>query len=287
MRVWWALIGATVAAVAYGTATILQAQSVRRLTDVDANSPAGSRLAAGRLYLFGLVLDALGFLASVAALRRLPLFLVESAVASSVAVTAGLAVLILGVHLRRAETTALAITVSGLVLLAVSARDGAAQHVGPVAGWLLLGSAAGVALLLLTGVRMTDRTAGSTVLAAASGLGFGIVGISARTLQLRTPWWHTAADPILWAIAAHGAVAAVAYGFALQRGRTTTVAAITFSVETVFPAAIGLALLGDAVRPHLVPVAAVGFLATVGGSILLSAHAEPDRVDAATARASH
>jgi drug/metabolite transporter (DMT)-like permease len=209
----------------------------------------------------------------------LPLFLVESAVASSVAVTAGLAVLVLGVRLRRIEVAALAVTFFGLVLLAICARDGAAQHVGPVAGWMLLGSAGGVLLILLAGLRMVDRTAGSIVLAVASGLGFGVLGISARTLQVRTPWWHTVADPVLWAVIAHGVLSAVAYGFALQRGRTTTVAAITFTVETVLPAGIGLAFLGDAVRTHLVPLAAVGFLATVGGSIMLSAHAEPDRVE--------
>lgn len=274
---WWAFAGAGVAAVAYGSATILQALSVRRLVALGPGASARARLPAGYLYAAGLALDLLGFLASLAALRRLPLFLVESAVAASVAVTAVLAVLVLGVRLRRLEVGALAATVAGLVALAVTAREGAAHPVGSAAGWLLLVSAAVVALLVLAGVRAAGRPASPVVLAVASGLGFGIVGISARTLQVRTPWRHTVADPVLWAVLAHGALATIAYGLALHRGRATTVAAVTFAVETVLPAAIGLAFLGDAVRPHLAPVAAAGFVATVVGSVLLAAHAEPEQ----------
>lgn len=268
------LVGAAVAAVAYGTATILQALGVRQIAGLESHASVWSRVVAGRLYAIGLALDGLGFVASVASLRRLPLFLVESAVASSVAVTAVLAVLVLHVRLRHAEKAAIGATSLGLALLGVSAQAGAARHVGTVAGWLLLGSAAVVALVLLVGVRDSHDVRATLVLAVASGVGFGLVGVAARTLQVRDPWWHTAADPVLWALAAQGILASVAYGFALHRGRTTTVAAITFVVETVLPTAIGLVFLGDAVRAHLVPVATIGFLATLGGCIVLARHAE-------------
>lgn len=262
------------AAVAYGAATILQSLGVRRIAGVDSGASVWTRVAAGRLYALGLALDGLGFVASIAALRSLPLFLVESAVASSVAVTAVLAVLVLAVRLRHSEVVALGVTSLGLVLLAVSAHVGPARQVATVVGWLLLGSTAVVALILLIGVRDRNAARGSALLAAASGVGFGVVGIAARTLHVRVPWWHTVADPALWALGAQGILASVAYGFALHRGRTTTVAAITFAVETVLPTAIGLAFLGDAVRPHLVPVATLGFLATLGGSIALAGYAE-------------
>jgi hypothetical protein len=68
-----------------------------------------------------------------------------------------------------------------------------------------------------------------------------------------------------------------AYAVALERGRATTVAAVTFAVETLVPAAIGLLWLGDAVRPGRgwALVALLGFAATLGGSIALAAHSEP------------
>lgn len=272
------LLGAAVAAIAYGAATILQALGVRRVSAVAAGASVWTRLAAGRLYGLGLVLDGFGFLASVAALRRLPLFLVESAVASSVAVTALLAVLVLDVRLRRIEVAALGVTSVGLVLLALSAEPGPGRHVGAAAGWLLLASVAPVVLLIVIG--SYDRAAGraTVVLATASGFGFAIVGIAARTLHVRHPWWSTAAEPVVWALAAQGVLASVAYGLALHRGRTTTVAAITFVVETVLPTAVGLAFLGDTIRTHFVPIAAVGFIATLGGSITLAGYAETPSV---------
>ena len=276
-----ALLGAAVAAIAYGTATVLQAIGVQRRAASPDGAALWTRLVAGRLYAFGLILDVLGFLASVASLRTLPLFLVESAVASSVAVTAVLAVLVLDLRLRHAEITALAVIGVGLVLLAVSAEPGPAHHAGAVAGWVLLGTVALVALMLLIGLRDANSARASLILATAAGAGYGLVGIAARALEVRHPWWRTAADPVLWALLAQGALAVIAYGFALHRGRVTTVAAITMVVETVFPAIVGLVFLGDAVRDHLMLLAVIGFVATLAGSLALANQAE---VDAAEAR---
>lgn len=266
--------GAAAAAVAYGAATILQALGVRRLSRVDPAAGIWARVVVGRLYVLGLALDGLGFLASVAALRQLPLFLVESAVASSVAVTAVLAVLVLGDRLRRGEVAALAVTGAGLVLLALTAQAGPARAAGTVTTWLLLASVAVVAALFLVAKRHADPGRAAIVLAMTSGLGFGVVGIAARTLRVHDPLWMTITEPLVWVVAAQGVLASAAYGYGLHRGRTTTVAAITFAVETVLPTVIGLAFLGDAVRGHLFPIAVIGFLAAVGGSIALAGHAE-------------
>lgn len=283
----WGLLGAALAAIAYGAATILQAMGVRHIAAVPPQASLADRIRAGRLYAAGLGLDGLGFLASVGALRTLPLFLVESAVASSVAVTALLAVLVLDVRLHRAEVVALATTMAGLVLMALSARAGAARHVGPTGGWVLFAACGVVGAMTVAGVRDPQPRRGSVVLATASGLGFGLLGVAARTLHVRTPWWHSAFDPLLWSIVVEGVLASVAYGLALHRGRTTTVAAITFATETVIPALIGIVALGDGVRPGLAPVAVVGFVAAVGGSIALAGHAEgpePAQVDLHQAR---
>jgi hypothetical protein len=167
------------------------------------------------------------------------------------------------------------------VLLAVSAEPGPAHHAGAVAGWVLLGTVALVALMLLIGLRDANSARASLILATAAGAGYGLVGIAARALEVRHPWWRTAADPVLWALLAQGALAVIAYGFALHRGRVTTVAAITMVVETVFPAIVGLVFLGDAVRDHLMLLAVIGFVATLAGSLALANQAE---VDAAEAR---
>ncbi len=267
------LLGAFAAAVFYGAATILQAIGVTRLGGHSPVGDFGAWLRASWLYGAGLALDALGFLASVAALRSLPLFLVESAVASSVAVTALLSVRFLDVHLSGREWLAILGVALGLAALAVCAKEGSAKHVGSVAGWLTLVAAVAVAGLLLAGLRARGPVS-PVLLAAASGAGFGGVGIASRLIEPDHPLWHTLGDPMLWALAAHGALATVAYGYALARGRVTTVAAITFSVETIVPAVIGLAWLGDQVRPHLAIVAVLGFVLTLGACIVLAERSE-------------
>ncbi len=261
---------------AYGAATVLQALGVRRFADAPAR-PRGRRLWAGRLYAVGLALDAGGFLASVVALRSLPLFVVESAIASSVAVTAVLSALVLRVRLSGRETLALVGAGAGLVALAASASEGPAVRPS-AAGVLVLGAAVPVGALLVLGWRLPRRSRlGVTLLSAASGLGFGGVGVAARVLEVPHPWWHGVADPLVIALVVHSVLAMSAYGVALERGRVTTVAAVTFAVETVVPASIGLAWLGDAVRPGAwwAALAVLGFAGALGGSIALAAYAEP------------
>lgn len=268
------LISALAAAVLYGVATILQAIGVSRIAAAD-DTHLLARLWAGRLYAVGLLLDLGGFVATVVALRGLPLFLVESAVASSVAVTAVLSVIVLGLRLHRLEKVALAGVVVGLALLAVTAAEGPPRHVHPHMGWVLLAGSLAVAALLGVGILLRGR-ASCLVLSTASGLGYACVGLASRVLDSHRPWPHLLASPTLWALVVHGVLATVAYGFALDRGRVTTVAAITFAIETVLPSAIGLSLLGDEIRAHLAGVAVVGFVLTLAGCLGLAGRAEPE-----------
>ncbi len=269
------LVGALVAALAYGAGTVLQAIGARRLTSLPRGSGARARTVAAMPYAAGLGLDGLGFIASVLALRTLPLFLVESAVASSVAVTAVLSVVVLHLHLRRVEIGALGAVAVGLVALAAVAEPGPAVHPGNGFNVAALIAAAVVAALLAAGALDHDRQRGAVVLSLAAGLGFGGVGVSARLLEVPTPWWHLGFDALAWALVAHAALATLAYGLALARARVTTVAAITFVTETVVPAAVGLTLLGDRVLPGRWPLAGLAFGLTLVGCIVLASRSEP------------
>lgn len=269
------LVGALVAALAYGAGTVLQAIGAKRLISLPPGAGARARATAAMPYAAGLGLDGIGFVASVLALRTLPLFLVESAVASSVAVTAVLSVVVLHLHLRRAEIAALGAVAVGLVALAAVAEPGPAIRPGNGFSVAMLVAAAVVAALLLLGAVDHDRQRGAVVLSLAAGLGFGGVGVSARLIEVPTPWWHLGFDALAWALLAHAALATVAYGLALARARVTTVAAITFVTETVVPAAIGLALLGDRVLAGRWPLAGLAFALTLGGCIVLASRSEP------------
>ena len=79
----WGVVAAVAAAVCYGVASVLQAVGARR---VSAGNPL--RALTQPPYLAGLALDGLGFAAQVLALRSLPVFAVQAALAASLAVTA-------------------------------------------------------------------------------------------------------------------------------------------------------------------------------------------------------
>lgn len=265
------LLSALAAAALYGAGTILQAVGVRRAAAAQGEG-LWRRIRAGHLYIVGLVLDGIGFVASLVALRTLPLFVVESAIASSVAITAGLAVLFLHVRLSPREIVALVAVGIGLVALAVSARPGTAAPLTGAAPWLLLGAAVPVGVVGAAGLRL-GGSAGAAALAVTAGLGFGGVGIAARVVDVPPGLWRLVLDPVAWALLAFSAISLSAYAVALERGAVTTVAAVTFAVETVVPAAIGLLWLGDGVRAGAAPLAALGFVLTLAGSIALARHA--------------
>ena len=274
------LLAALGAAVAYGVASVLQAVGTRRLATGAVDGRFLLRLARSLPYLAGLALDAVGFVATVVALRVLPLFVVESAVASSVGVTALVAARFLGARLLRPERIALVVLGVGLVGLALSAEAEGGQPLSRAGQVTVLVLALVLAGVTAAAVRTPRGSA--ALLATAARLGFAVVGVAARALPTPSVWWHLAVEPLLWALVVGGAVALVAFATALQRGAVTVVAAVTFAVETVVPAVVGYALLGDRARPGWLPVAVAGLLLTLGGGIALSRHSEPEASAAAT-----
>ncbi|MET0694874.1 MAG: hypothetical protein ABWY56_13155 [Propionibacteriaceae bacterium] len=98
------LLGAIGAAVCYGVASVLQALAARRTDTVEGLDPRLLlRLAKSWQYVLGLALDGFAFLLSIVALRTLPLFAVQSIVASFLAITAVLGAIVLKMPLRRMD----------------------------------------------------------------------------------------------------------------------------------------------------------------------------------------
>src|SRR4051812_7048730 len=96
------LLAALVSAVCYGVASVLQAVAARSAPRTDGVDPRLLLRLLGRpAFLGGLVLDVVGFAAQFVALRTAPVFLVQAALAAALAVTAIVAVPVLGVRLAR------------------------------------------------------------------------------------------------------------------------------------------------------------------------------------------
>jgi hypothetical protein len=103
-----------------------------------------------------------------------------------------------------------------------------------------------------------------------AGFGFGLVGIATRTLETPITVTGLLTDPSTYGIGSAGGLALLALATALQRGGVTQATAAMVVAETVIPSAIGLAFLGDRIRPGWEAVVGIGLIVAIGGAVALS-----------------
>lgn len=256
---------AVLAALASGTGSILESIGVRRASAFGGRSMDLVNLRRQPIYFIGIAVDMLGFFFAASALRQLPLFLVQSLLAFSVAVTATISAF-LGTRLGAAGWSAVGIGAVGLVLLGVSADPGPAHALPAHWRWVLLGMVLPAAAIAGYAQRHNGRWS-AAMLAFGAGLGFCVVGVSARTLALPESAWRLVMEPAAWAILLNGLAAAVLFAMALQRSGATANTAILFTTNTALSSLIGLVYLGDRVRDGFIAAAIVGFVCAVTGAI--------------------
>lgn len=269
------LICAFLAALCYGVGSILQAVAANRTVDTGGSQASLLiRMIKQLPYLVGVALDGIGFLISLVGLHFLPLFVVEAVLASSVGVTAVLAVRFMGVKLKQMEKAALVALMFGLILLAISAKSESARALTSNEKWILL---AGIAVTIVVAGLSFLLPAGKVGvgLAVVAGLGFSGVGVAARTFEVPDPILSVFGMSDFWAMVAYGVIGMGAFAIALQRTSVTTATALTFGIESILPAFVGIAFLGDRARPGWGWVAALGFVITVASATALAGQAEP------------
>lgn len=291
----WGLLAAFGAALCYGVGSVLQAVAARRAPAADGLDPRFlATLLRSGTYLAGVGLDALGFVASLLAVRTLPLFVVEAVTASFLAVTAVLGALLLRMPLTRADALGLVTVVVGLVLVALAAADGPPAATGRAFGFGLLVAVCLVGAAAVPAARVTGAR-GAAALGLLAGLAGGATAVAARVLpavrvtapvrELPATLRHAAgvllAQPATYALALAGVLTLVAYSTALQRGTVTQATAPLVVGETVAPALVGVWLLGDHPRAGLGGLAVLGFVLAVVGALALARHGDLEHDDAA------
>jgi len=226
------------------------------------------RVLSRKTFIAGLALDGGGFLLSLAALRQLPLFVVEAIVAGNLAVTAIVAPRVLKMRIGPREWLAVAAVCAGLVLLAVSAGVQSPVQASNRFRLGLLGFALTLGVVGAAASRLSGRYAAAG-LGLAAGLAFGVVGVAVRVL----PDLSSASlvrDAAAYALVVGGGVGFVCYTTALQRGRVTTAAATLVIAETAAPALVGVLALGDTTRRGYTGFGIAGFTLAVVGALLLA-----------------
>jgi len=259
---------AVIAAVGSGVGSVLESIGIGRAGAFGGDPDDLGKIGRQPLYVTGVGIDILSFVAGAAALHRLPLFLVQSVLAFSVGVTATISA-VLGVRLGRLGWVSLGTAAVGLVTLGMSAEPGQAHSLPHGWRWVILATVVPVCLIGFRGSRSNSRWA-APLLAFGAGLGFTAVAVSARTLHLPGEFLRWFTEPSVWAIILNGVAATVVFALALQRGTATTMSAVMFSTNTVLPSVLGLTLLGDGIRSGWPVPAAFGFVLAVSGAVALA-----------------
>ena len=262
------LVAALAAAVVFGASSILQAVGSRRLSSTSGFSVRTvGRLLRQPAFVLAVLLNLVGFVLHLAAVRALPLFLAQAGIAASLAVTALLAVRFFHDRLTVTEWGAVAAVCVGLALLTAAAGEtGDDRATGAMSVALFAVAAVMVAGgLAATRARGVAAAAGLSLLA---GLGFANTALAARLLpELTVP--SMLGSPVTYALPLSGALAFLLYSLALQRSSVTVATAPMIVLQTALPAVAGVLLLGDEVRSGWVVGALAGFILTAGGGVAL------------------
>jgi drug/metabolite transporter (DMT)-like permease len=264
--------------VCYGTATVLQAAATRSVDPGDSDSGVDAALLLRALrqwrYLVGIGLDGLGFVLQVAALRLVPIYVVAAAIAGSLAVTAIVAAWVLSTRLSTMEWAAVAVVCASLAMLGLAAGPEGTGH-GPAGlGWALLVIVAVVFVAGAAAGRLSDRSR-ALVLGLGAGAGFGVVEIAVRlidSIDLTKAAFYT--NPAVYAVIVGGLAGFMLLTSALSRGSVTTAVAGMVVGETVGPALVGVAWLGDQTRAGLGWLVVAGFVVAVFATLALSRFGE-------------
>lgn len=231
------LAAAIIASIGYGSASVLEAMAARRAR--------GSKIYTHPLYLTGLALDGLSWLASLIALQQLTLFTVQALLSGSLIITILLARWVFSVRLKASALWAMGLMVLGLILLALS--TGPQQAAAPPANFTVLLVAA--VLIVGAGVVLGYRRFAPMGLSFFAGLAASIAALAARGLQLPVDWWMVIGEPLMWVVLMSAVIAMAAYTRALESGSVGPVTAVFTAIEVLIPGLIGMMVFGDAPRP--------------------------------------
>ncbi|MFG1989928.1 hypothetical protein ACGFJ7_08100 [Actinoplanes sp. NPDC048988] len=263
----WFALGITVfGSLCYATASILQAVGARR-------SVGTVRTMAHPLYMLGLLFDILAWIGAMIALRELAVYVVESILAGSLAITVLVARFALDCRLRKRDAAAVVVTIASLSFLALSAGPQDDVHTSDELRFALCAAAM---VMVLVGWGAAKVQAPGGLIAAFAGLSLGGAALIGRSLPV--PEGLSAGqtalaivtEPLTLALLTFAATGMMLYAHALQHGDVGPVTAIHWTAEVCAPSVVAMAFLGDTVREGWLLPAVIAGVATVTAAVVLA-----------------
>ena len=265
------LLAAFGCAACNGSAAVLQkisADKEKNVSSLDAGLLL--RLLQNKLYIAGVVLDIAGWVFTLYAVRQLPLFLVEAVIAANIVFTALIERFFRHKVIRRRSYLAISCILGGLIFIALASSPEKATPISAAVKGLIIGSPLliGVAGYFLA---RSKRYSAAIVLAVLGGLAFGDTSIIGRIFSLSHPLWHTVYSPQVAALLISGTLGVLLFSIALQRAQATVINASMSASQTLIPAFVGIAFLGDHARNGMWYLIVIGgLLAFSGLSVLIT-----------------
>ena len=252
-------------AFSYAAASILQAVAARR-------SSGTVKTMGHPLYLLGIACDLLAWAGAMVALQQLAVYVVESVLAGSLALTVVGARIFLKSRLRRRDVAAVVITLASLAVLAMSAGP---QEDVPTSSRLTFWLCAAAVAVVATGWGAAKAGAPGGVVAALAGLCLGGAALVGRALPVPDGdaleiTVGIVTQPLTAALLVFAATGMMLYAHALQHGEVGPVTAVHWTFEVLTPSAVAVAFLGDTVRAGWELPAAAAALVTVASAALLA-----------------
>ena len=266
------MIWVFMAALVGGIAVLLQAQSARA-EDHSGHLGLLATLVRRPRYVAGLGCMFAGFVFGALALRTMPLFAVQAGWSSSLAVTAVLAVLMIGARLKGRDMAAIVAVGLGLVAVSFASRHGHSRLQLEGLGRLL--PLVGVLLLLWLGQLLARRREAwvGPVLGVLAGSCFSVVGLCVRALAggvHHHGWEALLHRPLLWTIPVAGFAGLHLSTVALTKSSVVAVTSALIASEVVVAGILGVTLAGDHAKPGLAWLALLGVAMVLVGALDLA-----------------
>ena len=258
----WGLAAGLAAAVLFGVGAVAQAHAVRRQAHRTHGLLDFVRVSVRDPWTLAVVVAyLLGFVLHVVAIWGLPLYLAQATIAMSLPVTA-VTSLVLHERLQTVHWWAVLLVSAGLVLLSVGSGEPGDLFTSK---WFAAGLWVGVVLLLLA-ARVGVQWSGP-VIATLAGLGYTGSAVAVRGAESATDLVGIAAG---LSVGLYGLLGFWLYSVALDRAPVSAASAPLIVTQTFLPSLIGVAVLGDGVRPGWWPGIAIGLVLSTLGAVVLS-----------------
>ena len=265
-----AWIAAFATSLCFGVSAIFEDRAAKETPTLELSGPRSVLKVTTRLpYLIGMGLGLIGWVLSLLALQRLPIYAVQAVLASSIGVVVVLHWALTREPVPRRQAILLLTLGAGLIALAVSAKPGGPSS---VAAWFDLAIWIGVGVITLLGAlaARTQGDRGSALLGAVSGLAYGGLALCARALETDHTVRGLLLSPLTIALLPFAALGIGFFASALQRGSVAVATACQRATMVIVPATVGLVFLGDQARHGFAPLAYGGFVLTLASVLGLS-----------------